>query len=196
MADPAILNTAYVLAHAPDFVRHGSKPTRELAADPSLLPQVAAALRPWDEVVAYPPNQVFIGNLTPDDLAATPRPWTDHPVADASTQGPFGRIVTQETLYGLMMLCDDFDLMTITESLAAKASTTPNTTNNASKNADRRVERKFSFKKQAVGSNIKFFVQTVAMTNHGSNLFDAQIPGQVTRIKPRSPDINGVGSAV
>jgi betaine reductase len=121
MADPAILNTSYALAHAPDFVRHGSKPTRELAADPSLLPQVAAALRPWDEVVAYPPNQVFIGNLTPDDLAATPRPWTDHPVANASPQGPFGRIITEETLYGLMMLCDDFELLTITEALAERA---------------------------------------------------------------------------
>jgi len=121
MAEPAILHTAYALAHAPDFVRHGSKPTRDLASDPGLLPQVAAALRPWDEVVAYPPNQVFIGNLTPDDLAAVPRPWTENPVAGASPQGPFGQIITQAALYGLMMVCDDFDLLTITESLAAEA---------------------------------------------------------------------------
>ena len=121
MTTPAILSTAYALAHAPDFVRHGSKPTRELPKDPDLLGQLTAALRPWDEVVAYPPNQVFIGNLTPDDLAATPRPWTEHPVADASPQGPFGRMITQEALYGLMMICDDFELLTITESLAAEA---------------------------------------------------------------------------
>ncbi|MBU1225627.1 MAG: glycine reductase [Actinobacteria bacterium] len=121
MAVPAILHTAYVLAHAPDFVRYGSKPTRELAANPSLLQQMTAALRPWDQVVAYPPNQVFIGNLSPDDLAAIPRPWLDHPVAEASPQGPFGQIITQAALYGLMMLCDDFELLTISERLAEQA---------------------------------------------------------------------------
>lgn len=120
---PAILHTSYVLAHAPDFVRHGSKPTREIAADPGLLPQVAAALRPWDEVVAYPPNQTFIGNLTPDELAAMQRPWYENLVPDAGTEGPFGRIITQAALYGLMKLCDDFDLLTITDRLAEQART-------------------------------------------------------------------------
>lgn len=121
MTTPAILHCDYVLAHAPDFVRHGSKPTRELAADPSLLEPMYAALRPYDEVVAYPPNQVFIGNLTPDDLAATERPWYEHLVADASPVGEFGRIIDQAALYGLMKLCDDFDLLTISEELAAEA---------------------------------------------------------------------------
>ncbi|MCB2222836.1 MAG: glycine reductase [Actinobacteria bacterium] len=121
MIQPAILHTAYALAHAPDFVRYGSKPTRELPANPGLLEEMTAALRPWDEVVAYPPNQVFIGNLSPDELAATPRPWYEHLVPDASPIGPWGRIVTQAALYGLMKLCDDFDLLTITEAVAAEA---------------------------------------------------------------------------
>lgn len=121
MPDAAILHTAYALAHAPDFVRHGSKPSRDLVSDPSLLPQMAEALRPWEEVVAYPPNQVFIGNLSPDDLAAIPRPWLDHPVPNASPKGPFGQIIDQAALYGLMMLCDDFELMTISENLAEEA---------------------------------------------------------------------------
>jgi hypothetical protein len=121
MVDPAILHTSYVLAHAPDFVRYGSKPTRELAADPSLLESLTEALRTWEEVVAYPPNQVFIGNLTPTELAEIPRPWYEHPVADASPIGPFGRIIDQASLYGLMKLSDDFDLLTISDDLAAKA---------------------------------------------------------------------------
>lgn len=121
MPEPAILATQYVLAHAPDFVRYGSKPTREVGADPDLLDQLMAALRPWDEVVAYPPNQVFIGNLTPDELAATERPWYHHLVPDASADGEFGRIVTQAALYGLMKLCDDFEMLTITESVAEQA---------------------------------------------------------------------------
>ena len=90
-------------------------------ADEELIDAYLAGGEPWDEVVAYPPNQVFIGNLTPDDLAEIPRPWTDQPVVGASPLGPFGRIVTQEALYGLMMICDDFELLTITESLAAEA---------------------------------------------------------------------------
>ncbi len=123
MVDPAILHTSYVLAHAPDFVRYGSKPTREIETDPSLLAQVADALRPWNEVVAYPPNQTFIGNLTPDDLAAIPRPWLENLVPDAKPDGPFGRIVTQAALYGLMKLCDDFELLTITDAVAEQART-------------------------------------------------------------------------
>jgi len=121
MAVPAILHTAYVLAHAPDFVRYGSKPTRDLETDPTLLPQLTEALRSWDEVLAYPPNQTFIGNLTPDDLAAIPRPWYENLVPDAATEGPFGRMITQAALYGLMKLCDDFELLTISESLAEQA---------------------------------------------------------------------------
>jgi hypothetical protein len=121
MRQPAILQCDYVLAHAPDFVRHGSKPTRELAADPSLVEQVYGALRSWEQVVAYPPNQVFIGNLTPDDLSDIERPWFEHLVGDASPDGEFGRIIDQAALYGLMKLSDDFDLLTITEGLAAEA---------------------------------------------------------------------------
>ena len=121
MVEPAILHTSYVLAHAPDFVRYGSKPARELEADPTLLAQVDAALRSWDEVVAYPPHQVFIGNLSPDELAEIPRPWFEHLVADAKTEGPFGRIVNEAALYGLMKLSDDFELLTITDELAARA---------------------------------------------------------------------------
>lgn len=121
MTQPAILGCDYVLAHAPDFVRYGSKPTRELAADPALLDGLYGSLRSWEEVKAYPPNQVFIGNLTPDDLAATERPWYSHLVPDPQMEGPFGRIIDQAALYGLMKLSDDFELLTITEQLAAEA---------------------------------------------------------------------------
>ncbi|MCY4621909.1 MAG: glycine/sarcosine/betaine reductase complex component C subunit beta [bacterium] len=118
---PAILRASYALAHAPDLVRYGSKPVREIGRDPSLLPRITEALRPWDEVVAYPPNQVFIGNLGPDDLASIPRPWYENRIDSADSAGSFGRMVTQPALYGLMKLCDDFDLMAIDGELAEQA---------------------------------------------------------------------------
>ena len=94
---------------------------REVGRDPSLLPRITESLRPWDEVASYPPNQVFIGNLVPDDLASIPRPWYQNRVEAARAEGPFGRIVSQAALYGLMKLCDDFDLLTIDEQLAEQA---------------------------------------------------------------------------
>ncbi len=119
--EPAILNTSYALAHAPDLVRYGSKPVREIERDPSLLASMTEALRPWEEVVRYPPNQVFIGNLQPDQLDSIPRPWYRNPVPSAGPSGSFGRMITQAALYGLMKSCDDFDLLTIDEELAAQA---------------------------------------------------------------------------
>ncbi len=118
---PAILDTSYALAHAPDFVRFGSKPVREIERDPSLSARLTKALRPWEEVVGYPPNQTFIGNLAPDDLASIPRPWYENLIVPARSTGPLGRLVTQAALYGLMKLCDDFDLLTIDQRLAERA---------------------------------------------------------------------------
>jgi betaine reductase len=102
-------------------VRYGSKPTRELARDPALLKHLTAALRPWQSALAYPPNQTFVGNLTPEALARRPRPWVDHPVENPQPVGPFGRIVDQITFYGLMKLSDDFDLVVLSEDVAQPA---------------------------------------------------------------------------
>lgn len=121
MPAPAVLHASYALAHAPDLVRHGSKPVREIEDEPGLLTRIEEALRPWEEVAAYPPNQAFIGALDPRALASIPRPWYENPVSGARPEGPFGRIVTQAALYGLMKLCDDFDLMAVDEALAAQA---------------------------------------------------------------------------
>jgi len=107
---PVIKSAAYCLAHVPDLVRYGSKPRRELARQPELATKLAHRLRSYDEAVRYPANQTFIGNLTPETLAAMPRPWF-RPAADAGAttppaQGPFGEIVDQETFYGLLRRAD------------------------------------------------------------------------------------------
>ncbi|MCC6192703.1 MAG: glycine reductase [Anaerolineales bacterium] len=121
MITPALLHASYALAHVPDVVRYGSKPTRELARDAALCEQLSAALRTWEAALAYPPNQVFIGNLSPERLAARARPWSAEPLAEARPVGPFGRMVDQITFYGLLKLADDFDLVVLDEDIAASA---------------------------------------------------------------------------
>jgi len=81
MSGAAVHGCSLVLAHAPDLVRHGSKPARELAADrDGLLARISGALRSYDDALAYAPHQVFLGNLRPDALWEIERPWWRHPV--------------------------------------------------------------------------------------------------------------------
>ena len=65
----AVVSASFVLEHVPDLVRYGSKPARE----PQQLERLGGALRSFEDAVAYPPNQVFIGNLAPAALWDTPR---------------------------------------------------------------------------------------------------------------------------
>jgi betaine reductase len=106
-----ILAAALVLDHVPDLVRYGSKPAR----DSQHFEEVADSLRSFGEAVAYPPNQVFIGNLCPETLWETPRPWWRHP-SDATPVGPFGEIMDQRRFYELMADVDLFDLLHLGES--------------------------------------------------------------------------------
>ena len=111
MTPPVVKAVTYFLAHVPNMIRHGSKPSRDIPENPALLENVLSHLNPFEEAVAYPPNQVFIGNLDPDDLLDTPTPWYQNGVADASRQGPFGEIMPEEEFFGIMKICDEFDLL-------------------------------------------------------------------------------------
>ena len=101
----AIHGCSLVLAHAPDLVRHGSKPTREDAAD-----QIAPKLRSFEEALGYPPHQVFLGNLEPQTLWQIDRPWWAHP-ADPKREGPFGAFIDEEALYARLEAADQFQLL-------------------------------------------------------------------------------------
>jgi len=113
---PVIKGASYVLAHVPSFVRYGSKPSREIQKNPSLLKPVLNHLETFDEAVVYPPNQVFIGNLDPDDLLHTiPTPWYKNPVTNASRWGAFGEIMPEDEFYGMMKIGDEFDMLLLEE---------------------------------------------------------------------------------
>lgn len=60
----AVLGASLVLEHVPDLVRYGSKPTRE----PGRLADIRGALRSYEDALAYPPHQVFVGARRPEEL--------------------------------------------------------------------------------------------------------------------------------
>jgi betaine reductase len=115
---------AYALAHVPGFVRYGSKPIRDIAlaggAGSDLEKKIYSHVRTFEEAVAYPPNQVFIGNMHPDTLHEIPQPWYENPVKDAKKDGPFGEILPEEVFYGWIKMADDFDLVWLTPSFIEK----------------------------------------------------------------------------
>jgi len=120
----AIHACSLVLAHAPDLVRHGSKPTRELGADSDgLLASLSGALRGYNDVLGYPPNQVLIGNLHPAALWDIERPWWRHPV-DARSEGPYGVIVDQAELYRRLEEADSFGLFKLDGAAAGNGALT------------------------------------------------------------------------
>jgi len=103
----AVVATSLVLDHVPDLVRYGSKPRRETAR----WPEITTSLRTYDDAVAYPPNQVVIGSLRPEDLWQRERPWWKQPVVDAAGDGAFGDIGTQTDFYRALQEADQFDLI-------------------------------------------------------------------------------------
>ena len=73
-----VKNCSNILAHAPNFIRYGSKPYRDITdsndPDSRLEKQIYQHVRPYKAAAAYPPNQVFIGNMQPDELNEIPQP--------------------------------------------------------------------------------------------------------------------------
>ncbi|MBQ6899687.1 MAG: glycine reductase [Firmicutes bacterium] len=115
MSDYAVIKGAsYVLAAAPDMVLHnGTTQTTEMIVNPEseYLKELPNHLRSFDDVLAYIPNQVYIGNMTNKDLAATEFPYYDKKAEKAERYGKYGEIMPQDEFIGLMQICDVFDLV-------------------------------------------------------------------------------------
>ncbi|MET0484670.1 MAG: glycine reductase, partial [Candidatus Rokuibacteriota bacterium] len=118
---PVIRAASLVLAHAPSLVRLGSKPLRELRRVDQPTEYLRPYLRDWPAACAYAPNQVFIGNVGVDDLAAWPAPWHRHPVEGAPRFGPDGEIMPEDELLGLLASCDGFNLLALERDVAERA---------------------------------------------------------------------------
>jgi hypothetical protein len=60
------------------------------------------------------PNRAFLGALSPDALAALPRPWFEAS-SPVDTRGPHGFIVPEETFSGFLKADDEFDVVWLEE---------------------------------------------------------------------------------
>ncbi|MDQ3932048.1 MAG: glycine/sarcosine/betaine reductase complex component C subunit beta [Actinomycetota bacterium] len=120
MSEPAVISaTSTILAHAPGLVRHGSKPSRELPKDEELKDRFLASLRSFEDAVAYPPHQAYLGVIHPRELPE--RPWVESPQEDADRFAPRGELMPETELLGLMAAVDEFELLTLDEDFAEEA---------------------------------------------------------------------------
>lgn len=109
-----IKGTGYILVHTPDMVLHnGTTQTTERIVNPDseYLKELPKHIRSYEQTLSYWPNQVYIGNKTPEDLAAGAQPWCDKECDAKDRYGKFGQIMPQEEFLLLMQACDVFDLV-------------------------------------------------------------------------------------
>jgi len=113
--------TGYVLVHTPDMVMdHGTTQTTERSVNPDsdYLKEAPKHLRSFEEFVAYPPNQTYIGNMTPAELGQMEQPWVDKK-AESKVDGKYGAIYAQDEFIAMMQISDVFDLVILETSFAA-----------------------------------------------------------------------------
>jgi len=121
MTYAVVKGAGYILANAPDMVMEkGATAVTERVVNPDseFLVEAPKHLRNFDEFVNYAPNQVYIGNLRPEDLNNYEMPWYDKDVENAQKEGKFGSMLSQDEFYALMKICDVFDLVLLETSFA------------------------------------------------------------------------------
>ncbi|WP_100065513.1 glycine/sarcosine/betaine reductase complex component C subunit beta [Miniphocaeibacter massiliensis] len=117
MSFPVVKNAGYVLVHTPDMiVQNGSTCSTERIVNPDseFLKEVGNHIRSYEEVVNYLPNQVYIGNLRPEELNNYEMPWYNKEYKGERT-GKFGEITPQDEFIAIMKICDSFELVELTE---------------------------------------------------------------------------------
>ncbi len=123
--DYAVVKAAgYVLVHTPDMImQNGTTQTVEKRVNPEseYLKQVPEHLRSYEEVVNYAPNQVYIGNMTPETLGTLEKPWVGVDVPNADRYGKFGEIMPQIDFICLLKISDAFDLVKLENDFAKRA---------------------------------------------------------------------------
>ncbi len=118
---PVLKNASYILVHTPDMIVHNGTTvlTEKITAPNSdFLKNVEGAIRSYDEVINYAPNQVYIGNMKPEALRDLAEPWCKSPV-EGTREGAYGSIVPQDEFIAMIKVSDAFDLVFLTKDFTA-----------------------------------------------------------------------------
>jgi len=118
-----VRDSSYALVHAPSLLIHmGTTQTVEREANPGseYLRDLTTHLRSYESCVAYPPNQTYIGNMTPMELAAIERPWFERPAAGAKRYSACGQIMPEDEFYAMIKIVDSFNLVMLEDIFTAE----------------------------------------------------------------------------
>ncbi|MFV0440609.1 MAG: glycine/sarcosine/betaine reductase complex component C subunit beta [Lachnospirales bacterium] len=118
MSNPILKASSYVLIHTPEMIiNNGTTQTTERVTNPDseYLKNIRNSFRTFDEVVSYPPNQTYIGNMTTSELANVEFPYYDKKT-DFGRFSKTGEIMPEIEFIGLMQAVDVFDLVKLDES--------------------------------------------------------------------------------
>ena len=118
-----IKGASYVLVHTPDMVLYnGTTQTTERVVNPDseYLKAVPEHLRSYEEAVSYWPNQTYIGNAHPDELAAVEFPYYDKKKEGPKRYGKYGEIMPEEEFLFLVQACDMFEVVRLDKAFVAK----------------------------------------------------------------------------
>ena len=117
-----IKGASYVLAHTPQMVLYnGTTQTTERVVNPDseYLKELPKHLRSFEECVNYWPNQVYIGNAHPDELAEVEFPYYDKVKEGAERYGKYGEIMPEDEFLLLVQAVDVFEVVKLDKDFVA-----------------------------------------------------------------------------
>lgn len=120
MSNAVISGASYVLVHVPNLTMVAGTTQLLEKENPGseYIKRVKDHIRTYEEAVAYPPNQTYIGNISPEDLRNIKRPWYQNLLKDSSRFGRYGEIMPEDEFYGLMAVSDVFGLVVLEREFA------------------------------------------------------------------------------
>ena len=122
MQFPVIRAEGYTLAQAGSLIYRFSamaRDERQINPKSSLFDEMEKSIRTFNQVVSYPPNQVYIGELAPEALRKMQIPWHRNLMENADRFGPFGEIMPEDEFISLLKICDAFDLIRLEKDFTA-----------------------------------------------------------------------------
>ena len=121
MAKAVLKGAGYSLIHSPNFLEHLGTTQTTTSKDSDYIKNLKQSLRSYEEVVNYLPNQVYIGNLHPEELKNYPKPFCTADYKDGNRYGPFGEIMPEDEFILLVKCADAFNLVLLEENFLNQA---------------------------------------------------------------------------